>query len=130
MVAAAHDTMLVGASFTGNLRGPAILRRTDKEFIPAILRGLKTADGRTALAQSVVATRDDKQVLKLFLPVHQVFHVAVVQAFCDTFGYPRLDTTKIDSCGLVVRRESATTGVMERWSKQDDQIVGWVKCAD
>ena len=42
-----HPTLLTGAAFAGNLRGPVVLRRTDREFIPAILTGLKTAGGRS-----------------------------------------------------------------------------------
>jgi hypothetical protein len=126
-----HDTRLTGPAFAGSLIGPAILRRTDREFIPAILNGLRTSDGRAALAQTKASTRDENNVLKLFQPVHQIQHVAVVQAFCDTFGWPRLDANKIDSCGMVVRRISKTSAsVMERWSKSGDQVVGWAPCAD
>jgi hypothetical protein len=125
-----HLTRMRGASFAGAISAPVMLRRTDREFLPAILNGLKTSDGRARLAQSVVATRDSNGVLKLSQPVHQVFHVAVVELFCDTFGGPRLDPAKIDSSGLVVRRVSNTPGVMERWSKAGDQIAGWVPCLD
>jgi hypothetical protein len=126
-----HQTLLTGAAFTGSLRGPAILRRTDREFIPAILNGLKSSQGRADLASTLVSTRDEDNVLKLFQPVHQVLHVALVQAFCDVFGYPRLDANKIDGCGLVIRRiKKDNSGVMERWSKSGDQVVGWVPCTD
>jgi len=126
-----HPTLLTGAAFAGNLRGPVILRRTDREFIPAILTGLKTAGGRTGLAQTVVDTRDENNVLKLFQPVHQIMHVALVQSFCDTIGFPRLDPSKIESAGLVIRRISKDSpGVMERWSKSGDQVVGWVACVN
>jgi hypothetical protein len=125
-----HLTLVRGASFAGVMSAPVILRRTDREFLNAILNGLKTADGRARLAQNVVATRDSSGVLKLYQPVHQIFHVALAEIYCDTFGGPRLDPAKIDSCGLVIRRISATPGVMERWSKAGDQIAGWVPCAD
>jgi hypothetical protein len=126
-----HQTLLTGAAFTGSLRGPAILRRTDRDFIPAILNGLKTLDGRSALASTLVTTRDENNVLKLYQPVHQILHIALVQAFCDTFGYPRLDALKIDGCGLVIRRINKDSGsLMERWSKSGDQVVGWVPCTD
>jgi hypothetical protein len=119
-----------GASFAGAMSAPVILRRTDREFLNATLNGLKTSEGRTQLAQTVVATRDSSGVLKLSQPVHQVFHVALAELYCDTFGGPRLDPAKIDSSGLVIRRISTTPGVMERWSKAGDQIAGWVPCVD
>jgi hypothetical protein len=113
------------------LGGPAILRRTDREFVPAILNGLKTPDGRTALAASVLTTRDENHALKLYQPVHQILHVALVQAFCDAFGHPRLEARKIDSCGLVIRRVNKdNAGLMERWSKSAQQVIGWVPCID
>jgi hypothetical protein len=126
-----HATLLTGAAFTGSLRGPAILRRTDREFIPAILTGLRTADGRASLAGTLAADRDANHVLKLYQPVHQILYIALVQAFCDQFGYPRLDANKIDSCGLVIRRVNKNNAnVLERWSKSGDQVVGWVPSAD
>lgn len=125
-----HQTLLTGAAFTGSLRGPAILRRTDREFLPAILNGLRTSEGRSELASTVLTTRDENNVLKLYQPIHQMLHVGLVQAFCDQFGYPRLDARKIDSCGLVIRRVNANNpNLMERWSKSGDQVVGWVPTA-
>lgn len=125
-----HLTIVRGASFAGAMSAPVILRRTDSNFLNAILGGLKTVNGRAALADSIADTRDASGVLKLFQPVHQVFQVALVELCCDSFRNPRLDPLKIDSCGLVVRRVSDTPGVMERWSKAGDQIAGWVACAD
>jgi hypothetical protein len=127
----AHDTVLSGAALAGTTAGPVILRRTDREFLPAILSGLQTVQGRTALAQTIAAFRDSNHVLTLHQPVHQVFHLAMVQAQCSTPGLPRLDPAKIDSCGLVLRRVSADEpSLTERWSKSSDRIIGWVSCAD
>jgi hypothetical protein len=125
-----HRPIVRGASFAGAMSAPVILRRTDSNFLNAILSGLKTADGRAALADTLADTRDSSGVLKLFQPVHQVFQVALLELCCDSLRNPRLDPVKIDSCGLVVRRISDTPGVMERWSKSGDQIAGWVPCAD
>jgi hypothetical protein len=125
-----HDTLLTGAAFTGNVRGPAILRRTDREFIPAILNGLMSQEGRGALALTQLG-RDENNALKLFQPVHQIMHVALLQVFCDTAGLPRLDARKIDSSGMVIRRISRNNAnVLERWSKAGDQVVGWVASSD
>jgi len=125
-----HGILLTGAAFTGILRVPAILRRTDREFIPAILNGLMTQEGRGALALTK-PDRDDSNVLKLYQPVHQIMHVALVQVSCDTTGLPRLDARKIESCGLVIRRISRSdANVLERWSKSADQVVGWVASSD
>ncbi|MGA2412561.1 MAG: hypothetical protein ABSG46_19525 [Candidatus Binataceae bacterium] len=129
----AEEVALTGAACAGNTPGPSILRRTDRAFIPNVLSGLSTNEGRaaikdTALDQASVAFQADGG-FKLYQPVHQIFHVAMVQAFCQAFGSPRLDPARIDSCGLVVRRVSIERpGVMERWSKKNGVIVGWAPC--
>ena len=110
-------TVLSGAIFTG--ASPA--RRScvaPIAILPAILSGLKRPKAAPRW-RTRLTTRDDNHVLKLYQPVHQILHVALVQAFCDTFGYPRLDAPKIDSSGLVVRRvNQRDAGLTERWSKR------------
>jgi hypothetical protein len=135
-----HDATLTGVTFAGRSSAPTIVRRSDREFIPAILAGLCSDDGRRRLSESVTATRDADHVLKLHQPVHQIFHVALLQIACDAFGTPRLDPAAIDSAGLVVRRVSGEGfHRTERWSKAAPRsgagaanrpIVGWVACAD
>jgi len=116
---------------------PVILARTDKQFIPGLLKDL--SDSPATLNSSLAQTRDSSGILKLFQPVHRVFQIAILQIDCDSFGAPRLDPTRIDSLGLVVRRISDDTRYpMERWSRQDikiagrwnKQIAGWVPCTD
>lgn len=108
---------------------PMIVARTDKQFIPGLLKDLATSPG--ALINSLAQTHDSQGVLKLFQPVHRVFQIAVLQIDCDSFGAPRLDPAKIDSMGLVVRRVSTTSpGTFERWSKQGNTIAGWIPCVD
>ncbi|PYU42065.1 MAG: hypothetical protein DMG54_17400 [Acidobacteria bacterium] len=108
---------------------PVIIARTDKQFIPGLLQDLSNSPA--TLSSSLAQTRDSSGVLKLFQPVHRVFQIAVLQMDCDSFGAPRLDPTKIDSLGLVVRRISVDTpNTIERWSKQDSKIAGWVSCTD
>jgi hypothetical protein len=137
-----HPIIIRGANLTQPIplaasTPPTILLRTDSKFIPAILDGLRSDSGRQALAQTEIRTqtsinvRDKDHVLKLFQPVHQIFNVALVQLMCDTFGSPRLDPRKIDSCGLVIRRMSdADPNLLERWSKGDQIIQGWIPCSD
>jgi hypothetical protein len=107
---------------------PMIVARTDKEFIAGVLRDLQEAPDSLSDPRGVTFEGGH---LKLYQPVHQVFHLAIVQIDCDSFGGPRLDPKKIDSMGLVVRRLSTVSpGVNERWSKQGSSIQGWVPCVD
>lgn len=118
-----------GSRVPVSVTAPVIAWRTEKDFVRGLLRDLEAK--APSLSDTDVPTRDPDHCLKLYQPVHQVFQLAVVQADCDSFGGPRLDPAKIDSMGLVVRRFSEEhPGLMERWSKQDGTIAGWVTCAD
>jgi hypothetical protein len=126
-----HEALLRGAALAGETNAPVLLRRTDRNFLQAVLAGLRTPQGRDELAGTIAATRDPDGALRLHQPVHQVFTVALLQAHCETFAFPRLDAARVESCGLVVRRIPRTAGApMERWSKAGDRVVGWVACAD
>jgi hypothetical protein len=106
-----------------------ILARRDQDFIPAVLEELHTEQGRAAAA-STIATGAAGATLRLFQPVHRTFNVAVLEVSCDTFGEPRLDPTKIESAGLVVRRipsGDATDGLLEGWMQAGAKFRGWVR---
>jgi hypothetical protein len=101
-----HDVLFRGASFAGAGRAPVILQRTDADFIANILHDLATESGRAAIVSTIAAPPQGSRTgrVKLYQPVHQTFHVVLVEAACDTVGQPRLDPRSIDSMGLVVRR--------------------------
>lgn len=135
-----HPICLQGVGLSQNgkplgLRGslqPTILKRTDQDFIAALLRELKSAaslpeferlkdpppTGDPAIAQSLANNRDAQRVLTLFQPVHRTFHVALLEVVCNLwdqpFLQPRLDPQKIESAGLVVRR-IGRDGTLEGW---------------
>jgi hypothetical protein len=127
--------ILRGATFASAAGGLTILARAERGFIPAILNGLKTASGRQAIAATAIPAPGKGQTLKLYQPIHQLFHVALAEICCDTYGTPRLDPAKIDSTGLVVRRLAVDdnrnlTGQREAWCKVDDRIQGWMPLAN
>lgn len=127
--------MLQGLSQDGRLNAPLILQRTDQEFIPAILDELSREGGlRNINNTAAKATKKDfrdknRNVLKLFQPVHRTFHVALLEVACDTAGQPRLDSQRIESSGLVIRR--LVTGKngqkqLQGWRQKDKSLRGWV----
>ena len=121
----AHDVRLTGPAFLGGER-PAILQRPDDDLVESLLADLGSEDGRRRLAAAPSGGRDGGS-LKLFQPIHQTFHVALVEAHCDSFGGPRLDPDRIDSAGLVVRRVARGKGVgagTEGWLRQDRTLRG------
>jgi hypothetical protein len=112
---------------------PALLQRSDDDFIASTVEGLRTVTGRTRLKSTLAAARTPSHVLKLFQPLQRQFHVAVTEAWCDTPGTPRLDPAKVDSAGLVlrrIRRERAgrhQKAHLEGWVRSGGRIRGWAR---
>ncbi|MCB9765106.1 MAG: hypothetical protein H6739_35360 [Alphaproteobacteria bacterium] len=116
--------------FPGQGRAPAILKRTDQQFLPAVLDALRSPAGRAALNQDRPTPTDDNGLL-LYQPVHRTFHLALTELVCEMPGFPRLDPRKIESAGLVVRRVSREhPDRQERWVVRDEKIEGWVEIED
>ena len=92
-------------------------------------RQLRTGAGRAALRQQLAATRNAAQVLKLFQPMQRQFHLALVEAWCDTAGTPRIDPARVDSAGLVLRRmrNDASGRYLEGWVKGAGRLRGWAR---
>ena len=108
---------------------PALLQRNDEDFVEATIEDLRTSAGRAALRGRLAATRTATHVLKLFQPVQRQFHLAVVEAWCDTAGTPRIDPARVDSAGLVLRRlRSDVSGrYVEGWVKAGGRLRGWAR---
>src|SRR5258706_6876146 len=119
-----HDIMISAQRGIKNPRAPAILQRSDEDFVDAVMDELKTDTGRSALQGSLAQARDAVNVLKLYQPIQRQFHVAMIEAWCDTPGTPRLDPARIDSAGMVVRRVKSAG--YEGWMRAKGRLRGWV----
>ncbi len=110
--------------------GLAIVQRQDDDFIGMTLAQLRDAPGRSALRGMLSAARTAPQngstALKLFQPIQRQFHLALLEAWCDTPGTPRVDPQRIDSAGMVLRRVRAGN-VLEGWVKRQGQLLGWAR---
>lgn len=124
-----HHVTAVGAPRNvPGVSGPLILDRDDEDFIGAVLNELGTAAGRSKLAATRAQARDE-QVLKLFQPVQRRFHVALIEAWCEIAGAPRVDPVKVDAAGLVlrrVRRNAQGAEIHEGWMNAAGVLRGWV----
>jgi hypothetical protein len=130
----AHPVILRGLTFeagsgrpqpaTGSR--PVLVERTDEDFLSSLLEELRSEQGRRRLASTVRNAGEPAPGLKLFQPVHRTFELVLVEALCDTFGEPRLDPTKIESAGLVVRRLGSRPGEVEGWMHRGGKVRGWV----
>lgn len=119
-----HDIVIGAPRGIQDSPAPALLQRSDEDFVDAVMDELKTDAGRAALQGSLAQARDGANVLKLFQPIQRQFHVAMIEAWCDTPGTPRLDPAKVDSAGLVVRRVKGTG--YEGWMRAKGRLRGWV----
>ena len=111
----------------GTSGAPAILQRDDNDFIEGTLEDLRTAPSRSALRNDLASASADG-VLKLFQPVQRRFHLAVLEAFCDVPGEPRIDPNRIESAGMVIRR-IGEDGRREGWMRAGARLKGWVPLA-
>jgi len=138
-----HSVLVRGAAMPGAGPGPAILERTEQDFIGALLEELGGDDGLAAAGAHLAQTRDANGVLKLLQPVHRTFELALIEAACDPAGWPdqpalqpRLDPQRIESAGLVIRRLAVDAqgntieGAVEGWRRAGTAFRGWVPFAD
>ena len=133
MVSRVHDAETVklrGLTLAdGSSSGPLIIKRTEQEFIDALLNQLASRDGVAQLAKNRVHTAIKGQPVRLYQPVHRVFNIAMLEIVCDRFGQPRLDPQQIESAGLVVRREWEEPNLAKNSSRRDNHsdMQGWMQ---
>lgn len=108
---------------------PALVQRSDDDFVAATVEQLRDAGGRAALAAQYPASRNASRVLKLFQPVQRQFHLALIEAWCDAPGLPRIDPARVDSAGLVVRRirSDGHRSWTEGWMSERGRLRGWAR---
>ncbi|MBS0542869.1 MAG: hypothetical protein JSR40_03930, partial [Proteobacteria bacterium] len=82
------------------------------------------------LAEKIRRSAERTRVLKLFQPIQRQFHLAVIEAHCLAPGNPRLDPTKVDSAGLVIRRlrrDAKGVEVKQGWMRAGEHLRGWAR---
>lgn len=122
-----HATILKGAALAGGGRGehlpPTILRLDRPDFVPHLLSELQSTRGRGRLESAVQERSELRIPVKLEQPVHRAFNLVLAEALCLVPGEPRVDPARIESAGLVVRREGVAG--LEGWLKQGGLALGW-----
>jgi hypothetical protein len=127
---------MVGIQHTIHIAGPPVTTRTavdlrplilqygEADGIPRLLETLGREDPGEDLARATADSRTREKVLRLFQPVHRVFHVVLVQAACTRPGEPRLDPQRVEKAGVVVRR--LAKGKVQGWMRMKGRSVGWM----
>ena len=127
---ALHHTVLAAPrTLASDLRAPLILQREDEDFIGSVLAELGSDSARSRLLGSRAKARNASNVLKLYQPIQRRFHVALLEAWCETPGTPRIDPRKVESAGLVlrrVRRRADGTPRYEGWMHAAGKVRGWL----
>lgn len=109
-------------------RQPFLLQRSDEDFVAATLDGLRGADGNAQLRALRAQATNGRGTLKLFQPIQRQFHLALIEAWCDMPGEPRIDPARVEAAGLVLRRVGAR-GQPEGWMRSNGRVRGWVPLA-
>lgn len=122
-----HDIQLCG--LLPDQAKPTILRRTDQDFIAAILAELTATEFPDPLDTTVAQPEGTPPRLKLYQPVHKTFYVALLDASCEFDGNPRVDPKWIEGSGLVVRRallgKDAKVNKYLGWMRENNSLLGW-----
>lgn len=122
-----HEVALGAPRGIGSGSAPLILQRADEDFIEAVLDEFTSEPGRGKLMATRAAARDARQVLKLFQPIQRQHHLALMEAWCEVPGTPRIDPARVASAGLVVRRVRRAGGaVQEGWMRSRGRLRGWM----
>jgi hypothetical protein len=131
-----HHPILLGAPrairspvAAGRGSPPAILQRSDDDFITATVEQLRDAAGMAALQAMQAGARTPARLLKLYPPVQRLFHLALLEAWCDTPGAPRLDPARVASAGFVIRRlrRDENGSWTEGWMTLRGKLLGWAR---
>jgi hypothetical protein len=131
-----HDVVLRG--FYGG--PPLIVERTDQRFIPSTMKVLSGPDPITELGnQKSFPAKDTDNNLVLYQPVHRTFNLALCEVLCEQYREPRLDPTKIQSAGFVIRRIvksnpastpfnglPSTMSCNDAWVESEHVLKGWL----
>ena len=119
-----HAVAIAAPRNLSGAAGPYLLDRDDADFIPAVLAELPAPGGQIRLQATRASARDGRKVLKLYQPVQRRFHVALIEAWCETAGRPRVDPLRVEAAGMVVRRLRG--GVVEGWMRAAGVLRGWL----
>ena len=128
-----HDIVVKGVDISGTERKcPVVLQMRDDDFPSHYLQDL-SSPGATQISKATPINSSQP----LLQPVQRMLQIAQVKLNCDTLGGPRLDPTRIQSAGLVVRRvyrkglpDGNTTDdpdILSAWMRSPSGQFQWVR---
>jgi hypothetical protein len=124
-----HPVRLAGLHAGTNLMGtedhpPLFVERRDQNFVAGLFADLAAGGDGARERVFAAAPAREEGVPRLFPPLQRVHNLALLEAFCDVPGTPRLDRKKVASCGLVLRR-IGRNGAKQAWLQAGTRTFGW-----
>jgi hypothetical protein len=105
-----HEITVQGVTPAGIAQAKPVLLQMNQEDFPARFNiSLSTSASASASITSLATSASTS--VTLYQPVQRIVHVALLQLSCNTVGSPRLDPTRVESAGVVVRRIVQKQGV-------------------
>lgn len=130
-----HDIRVRGVDMQGvDQKRPVILQMRDDDFPKRFLQDLASPEQPPISTTTVVDLTTSRS---LFQPVQRMLHLALVKLSCNTLGYPRVNPTRVESAGLVIRRVYRRPGngngtpiddssTLSGWMRSASGQLGWV----
>ncbi len=130
-----HEIAIGGITLAGAPAArPVLVGMPDTDFPVRFFGDLgKSPAARTSAASDV--SRGANGYAHLLQPVQRTVQVALVNVTCQTVGLPRVDPTRIESAGIVIRRIAIDAGsdrnrhdqTPEAWMQTADGKFAWVR---
>ena len=112
---------LRGVAETIRVGDPHILERYGSDFLEGLLSELADAGGMASAMRS--RTQTGPGGMRLFQPIHRVFHVVLLEVGCGHPWGPRLDPARIVEAGMVLRR----VAVSQSGQLLSSRLEGWME---
>ncbi len=130
-----HATLLDGLKLDATPRSeviaPSFVRYDlTRDLMDNFLNDLRADDWMDRLkTRAELETRFDLPLIDQHL--HRKAVIVIIDAFCLTPGFPRLDTNKVTEAGFVIRREETKADDTQLWATdQFGAPLGWVAAPD
>lgn len=126
-----HEIAVQGATLAGGVKARPVLLRMNSEDFPARFFASLAASGATPGSTIAELNTSPSSAVTLYQPAQRMTQVALLQLNCDTPGSPRLDPTRVESAGLVIRRVVRQKGVDQlnsppsAWMTSNDGQCQW-----
>jgi hypothetical protein len=121
-----HEIRVQGIALNGVTQPrPALLQMNNEDFPARFFTDLSSLSATPGSTITTMATSAGSPVI-LYQPVQRIVHLTLLDLSCESAGFPRVDPTRVESAGVVIRRVVRNNGVNDFMSPPS----AWMKSAD